>query len=366
MKIGMIGDAHLGCADYTEKRRADFALAFTNAIETCLGANVGAICLLGDVFDSALMRRNVDAFAQTIREVGPILDRLRREGLPLLAIAGNHEFGRGREAGELGVLESLGFLRVLRAEEVVIEGCGIAGVPWHSEDELAALPAVAQGLARASTARRRLLLLHNFVKGSKYIPSHLGEVEAKTAQGFDRVFVGHHHDAEEVGPFVMPGATEVQNIAEVESEKSVVTYDTASGKVAFHRLPRTRPTIMLRYDVAEFPERADLLKRIGGDIAKREASGAFVCIRISGVAPIGGSVTKADVHALLRGIDVFDRFVDIRTSRRTKDAAEAVKGATIDSLLRREFGREENKARAYVDDCTKPEFADNIVNELLR
>ena len=34
MKMGIIGDAHLGCAGYTEKRRADFAQAFINEFNT--------------------------------------------------------------------------------------------------------------------------------------------------------------------------------------------------------------------------------------------------------------------------------------------------------------------------------------------
>lgn len=366
MRVGVIGDAHLGCADYTEKRRADFALAFSNAIETCLKADVSVVCLLGDVFDSALMRRNVDAFAQTIREVAPILDRLRRGNLPLLAIPGNHEYGRGREAGELGILESLGFLRVLRAQEVVIDGCGIVGLPWHSEDELATLPSVARKLARASTASRRLLLLHNFVKGSKHIPSHLGEVEAKTAEGFDRVFVGHHHDAEELGRFVMPGATEVQHIAEATSEKSVVTYDTDSDAVVFHRLPRTRPTIMLPYDAARFSDRTALVGRIERDIANSQTRDAFVCVCVTGVAPVGGTVTKAEVHAILRKFDIHDRFVDVRTSTQTKGATEAVKGTTIDGLVRRSFPDQATKALRYVDECTADGFGERLVGEILR
>ncbi len=64
VKLGIIGDAHLGCADYTEKRRADFAVAFKNAVEVSLAKGAEAICFLGDVFDSALMRRNVEAFAK--------------------------------------------------------------------------------------------------------------------------------------------------------------------------------------------------------------------------------------------------------------------------------------------------------------
>ena len=72
MKLGIIGDAHLGCADFTEKRRADFAVAFGNAVRTCLEEGAEAVCLLGDVFDSALMRRNVEAFAATMKDAATI------------------------------------------------------------------------------------------------------------------------------------------------------------------------------------------------------------------------------------------------------------------------------------------------------
>jgi DNA repair exonuclease SbcCD nuclease subunit len=213
----MIGDAHLGCADYTEKRRADFAAAFKNAVEVCLTNGAEAICFLGDVFDSALMRRNVEAFAATIREVGPVFTALKDGGVPVLAIAGNHEFGRGREAGELGVLETLGFLRVLRGEEHLLSReCAVVGFPWHAEEEVHVLPRRVREVRARSKNSRRVLLLHNFVRGSARIPSHLGEIEQTISEGFDRVFVGHHHDAEEVGPFVMPGATEVQNLAEAD------------------------------------------------------------------------------------------------------------------------------------------------------
>ena len=63
MRIGVIGDTHLGSTDYSRKRRTDFSAAFVNAIEACRDRKAEVICLLGDVFDSAATGRNIDAFA---------------------------------------------------------------------------------------------------------------------------------------------------------------------------------------------------------------------------------------------------------------------------------------------------------------
>jgi DNA repair exonuclease SbcCD nuclease subunit len=365
MKLGMIGDAHLGCADFTEKRRADFAVAFRNAVDTCLGAGVEGVCLLGDVFDSALMRRNVEAFAATMKEVGPVFNRLRKERIPLLAIAGNHEFGRGREAGELGILESLGFLRVLRCEEQVVGGLGIIGLPYHSEDELPSLPARVHEVVQGSSASRRILLLHNFIRGSSSIPSHLGDVDQSVADGFDRVFVGHHHDAEELGAFVMPGATEVQNLAEADQRKSVAIYDSLSAEVVFKKLPKTREVIVLKYDITDFANREQLFAAMSETLAAKDLRAAFVCVRIVGTAT-RCAVTKAEIVTFLREREVFDRFVEVRTSRPTRAASQAVKGTTIEALLHRTFGARTKKAQKYIDGCINDGFPNTLVDELLK
>lgn len=367
VRLGIIGDAHLGCADFTERRRADFALAFKNAVETCLNNGADALCLLGDVFDSALMRRNVDAFAATIRAVGPLFTRLKADGILVLAIAGNHEFGRGREAGELGVLETLGFLNVLRGQERVLgDGCSVIGFMWHAEDEVAALPARVRALRRASTAKRHVLLLHNFIRGSTRIPSHLGEVDQAIGDGFDRVFVGHHHDAETLGSFVMPGATEIQNLAEAEQQKSVVVYDTDSGNTAYHALPKTREVILLHHDVSEFSDRDHLFETLASKLVAKNLTAAFVCVRLVGQLSPRCSVTKSDVGTFLRELGVVDRFVEVRTKRPTRGAAAVIHGASIEARLRTAFGPQANKAQRYIDGCTDDAFPTAIVDEILR
>lgn len=365
VKLGIIGDAHLGCADYTDRRRADFSQAFRNAVELCLREGAEALCLLGDVFDSALTRRSVEAFAAIMREVGPVFERLRNEGRPVLAIAGNHEFGRGREAGELGVLESLGLLRVLRGDEVILDGCGVLGFPWQAEDEVHQLGNRVREAARRSRARRRILLLHNFVRGSAFIPTHLGEIDPEVADGFDRVFVGHHHDQEDLGAFTMPGATEVQNLAEADKSKAVVIYDTTTGRRVVHRLPKTRDVLLLAYDLGSFRDREEALAVLRARIVESDVSKSFVCVRLTGCAP-GWSLSRPEVLGLLRGLDVVDKFVEVRASTAIRIASDAVRGTRIDGLLSSEFGEDAAKARRYVERCTDDAFASELIEAILR
>ena len=364
-RLGIIGDAHLGCANYSEKRRADFVTAFCNALRVCLREQCEAICLLGDVFDSDVMKRNVDAFADTLAGIAPALGEVRTAGARLLAIAGNHEYGRGRRAGELRALEAFGLLHVLAGEEVVVGNVGIAGIPWHEEDAIHDLRATASRLAASSKARRRVLLLHNYVQGSTRIPRQLWEIDPAVGTGFDRVFVGHHHDREDVGPFVMPGSTEVQDIRESDEAKGVIVYDSDSGTHSFYALPRTRRVIVLTYDAAGV-HRDDLLGAISKDLDRRGASaGAFVCIRVAGAVRAGASVTRAEVASLLEGRDLFDRYIEVRVSTETKEGEEVIRGANIEHLLRQHFPKHEARAREYIETCTASDFASRIRDRIV-
>lgn len=346
MKIGVIGDAHLGSTDYSAKRRSDFSKAFTNAVELCRKNGAEVICLLGDVFDSAATRRNVDAFAEILREISPTLIGLKNKGIPLVAIPGNHEFGRGREAGELNVLESLELLQVLRLTEFIIGNVGISGIPW--QEDPARIPEMAASLQKQSKAPRKVLLLHNFVKGAKAIPPQLWQVDVSASNGFDKVFVGHHHIYEEIGTFIIPGSTEIQNMLDV-SPKFVVTYDTETGAVTRHPLVPTHRVIVLQYDATHVTGKA-LPEKISEELAGHgTCADAFIYIKVSGTLKTKDAVSKAEILAVLREHDAFDYYVDLRHSTEAKTASESIKGASIDKVLRGRFkGRALKKAQKYL------------------
>jgi DNA repair exonuclease SbcCD nuclease subunit len=363
MKIGMIGDAHLGSTDYSVKRRSDFSKAFTNAIELCVKQGAEAVCLLGDVFDSAATRRSVDAFAEILREISPTLLMLKKQGIPLIAIPGNHEYGRGREAGELSVLESLNLMHVLRLTEIKLDNVGICGIPW--QEDATRIPNLANTLGRASTAQHKILLLHNFVKGANSIPSQLWQVDSSVSDGFDKVFVGHHHIYEEVGAFIIPGSTEIQNMLD-DSPKFVVVYDTESRAAVRYPIPQTHRVILLKYDAAAITGKS-IPKKIADDLnCNGDCTGAFIYIRVSGTIKSKDSVSKAEILAVLRERNAFDYYVDLLHSTESKTARESIKGASIDQVLRLEFkGKELDKARRYLQSGSPEELFSSIRERIL-
>src|SRR5205814_6760849 len=120
------------------------------------------------------------------------LVQTRVKQIPIFAIAGNHEYGRGREAGEIRILNDLGFLRLLRDETVEFGGFHITGVSWKSDKDV--LKATLRRLSGVSS--NSILLLHQFCFGSQIIPPFLWEVTEDDLRPWKIVFTGHHHQFE--------------------------------------------------------------------------------------------------------------------------------------------------------------------------
>ena len=347
MLIGIIGDTHLGCTDYSRKRRADFSAAFCNAIQLCRDRGAQAICLLGDVFDSAATRRNVDTFAELLRDISGHLTELKQAKIPLIAIPGNHEYGRGREGGELAVLEHLGFAQILRATDIDLGPVRISGIPWQSSP--AQIPELIRPLRRDPAAgQRQVLLMHNFIAGGQFMPTDLCEIDAKELHGFNQVFVGHHHVYEVIGHCTIPGSTETQNMID-KSEKCIVLYDSDSDTVSRHSLPKTHEVLIFRYDISNLAPQ-DVVNALNRDLDSRaDSPQPFVYVDIRGTISVSQVVSKAELTAVFRERDLFDYCIDMRYSTRSQSARESQRGASIDQILHRAFpGRELGKAKQYL------------------
>src|SRR5579859_986626 len=347
MIIGIIGDTHLGCTDYSHKRRTDFSTAFCNAIRICRDNGAEAICLLGDVFDSAATRRNVDAFAELLREVSIPIASLKQKKIPLIAIPGNHEYGRGREGGELAVLEHLEFVKVLRCADTNLGPVRICGLPWqNTPGEIQNIVATLR--RKGSNGQRQLLLLHNFIKGSQHIPMDLCEVDLNTLHGFDQVFVGHHHVYESIGHCTIPGSTETQNMLD-KSEKCVLIYDSDKDSISRHMLPKTHDVLILRYDISDLSPK-EMIARLSSDLdSYTDSKQPFVYIDVRGTVQTSQVISKVELAAMLRERDLFDYYIDLHYSTRSQSARESQRGASIEQILRREFpGNQLVKAKRYL------------------
>ena len=248
MKIAVMGDLHIGCNDYSEKRASDFSHKFNEAIDIALKQKVQAILLLGDVFDSSAYRRSIDSFALYIHEIAPGLVKARELNVPILAIMGNHEFGRGREGGELNILADLGFVHLLKDNMFELNGNKFFGISWRNSKE-----EFLEVLQKFKPDKNNsFLLLHQFVSGSMAIPKDLCEIDNVSLKNYTKVFVGHHHIHESFGNICIPGSLEVHNVLELtrKKPKGFVVYDTNTGKEDFIEMAIERPIKYLDLDVS--------------------------------------------------------------------------------------------------------------------
>ena len=118
--------------------------------------------LLGDVFDSSAYRRSVDNFAACVGEVAESLVKLKDAGIEVFAIAGNHEYSRGRRGGELRILSDLEIINFLDDEIKEFKGYKIGGVSWKSDPE-----SFREALRNLeSPSSNSILLIHQFCQGS--------------------------------------------------------------------------------------------------------------------------------------------------------------------------------------------------------
>ncbi len=276
MQLGVIGDPHLGCTIYTDKRAPDFARQFNAAVAGLLEREVDGIAVLGDVFDSSAYRRNIDTFASRLSEVAGSLLELKAAGIPLYAIAGNHEYGRGRTAGELRILNDLGVLTFLENGEAPFGDCRIVGISWKAERE-----SLLEALERSGPpTEESILLLHQFCAGSRCVPSTIAEIGKADLEGWPAVFCGHHHQYEDLGYAVAPGSLEVHTAGEI-GQKGYCIYDTEAGTHEFVALPPIRAIRSVEMDASGLS--ADQLReQLAAWIEENAEPGAVLILRLRG------------------------------------------------------------------------------------
>jgi DNA repair exonuclease SbcCD nuclease subunit len=364
LRIAVIGDVHLGCTRYTDKRVSDFAKQFNAAIEAALDRKVNCIFLLGDIFDSSAYRRSIDSFANALATVSQRLVTIRERKIPVFAIAGNHEYGRGREAGEVRILDDLEFLRLLRDETVEHEGLTITGIAWKSDPKL--LEETLRKLAPKSP--NSILLLHQFCFGSKFIPSFLWEVTSKEIDPWRFVFAGHHHQYEVLGKVIAPGSLEIQS-PEESIRKGFVVFDTDSGRSEFVPLRTSREMPHLTLDATGKGVR-DMEKEIADWISKNSSMGALLIVRLKGRLKSGRS---SDVNWRgLRSLAIQRKCLALVFEGSLEDvvrtAAQVRQTVNFNDFLSKRFGSGSRKAAEYVQRMrdTGDDFGTQLLDEIIQ
>jgi DNA repair exonuclease SbcCD nuclease subunit len=269
-----LADTHLGYEQYGLRERAqDLARAFLQAVEVGLRERVDLVLHAGDVFHS----RSLEPL--TLLQATEILEPLRKAGIPVAAVSGNHDRGwRGEAVNWLTFLHRRGYLTHLEAPilpggELKLEPEGgsfgavlederfrVVGLPYLS----AALPKVLAQVAAwlGSQARKyTVLLCHAGLDGEMPgFSQPLRKEHLEPLRGLvDYVALGHLHKRYEHDGWIFnPGSLEALGVDEAQYEGGAYLVRVeASGcsswhhTVSFHQVKR-RPFLRLELDVGRY------------------------------------------------------------------------------------------------------------------
>jgi predicted phosphodiesterase len=363
MKVAVIGDPHLGCTNYTDKRISDFSKQFNLAIDEALKRKVEALFLLGDVFDSSAYRRSVDNFAMCIGEVAGSLVKLREAGIEIFAIGGNHEYGRGRRGGESRILSDLKIINFLDDEVREFNDYRIAGISWKSDPESFRQTLRKMGKPSANS----ILLMHQFCEGSQLIPAIIAETKRQDLRDWPVAFTGHHHQYEDLGYVVAPGSLEV-HVAKEAGKKGFVLYDTKTMK---HELVVLPPSRDIRYTELNGDGKTakDFQKTIETWIRDNASRGSLLVIEIYGTLSFGRS-TDIDWQNL-RSIGYQSGCLKVHFEGGLHDqvrtAPEIRATVNFQDFIKKRFGSRQKQAIQYVDSFREKgdEFSTEILDGIL-
>ncbi len=286
LRVLHTSDWHLGRALHEEPLLEDQAWALDRLVALAKDERPDALVVAGDVYDRAVPP------AEAVELLDDVLTRLAGLGIPVVAIAGNHDSAERLSFGAR-LLEGRGVhLRgalARAAEPVEIAGKGLVyALPFvepevvrglEGDDALrghAAATARVLARVRADAAARALpsvLVAHAFVQGATQTPDSerpvvvgtAGAVPPEVVGGFDYAALGHLHAPQDVAPGVAySGSLLKYSFSEAEHEKGVVLAEVERGRATLRRF-----ALGARRDVVRLQGRLDdLLRR--PDLARHE------------------------------------------------------------------------------------------------
>ncbi|HVU66816.1 MAG TPA: exonuclease SbcCD subunit D [Ktedonobacteraceae bacterium] len=274
-----IADTHLGYEQYGVRERFnDFSRAFWDIMQEAVERRVTFVVIAGDLFN----KRAIDAL--TLIHAIEGLKELKRLGIPVLAIEGNHDRSYYREGTSwLQFLCHQGYLMLLNprmqdgapllepwnqrsmlgAYADLLEGrLRVYGLKWQGASTLSSLEGMIKALDTAreteqeSGVEYRLLMMHTGIDG--VVPRLTGLPTENQFEPLKRhidyLALGHVHKPFERGGWIFnPGSTETCGAEEAAWEDRGYYYveiDTdapAQRHIAQHLVSKRRPFI--RYEL---------------------------------------------------------------------------------------------------------------------
>jgi len=275
-------DIHLGYRQYSSNQRYnDFAKAFRFLVDETIARRADALLLAGDIFHKRAIAPH------TLLQATRLLDRLRRGGIPVIAVQGNHERPRqGEVASWLDYLADVDLLRLItvryREGTILVDpwdgktrrgayvdlpgGLRVMGVQYYGATTSRVVSDLIEVLPQVPGPRPpfSILMLHAGLEGilHDYSGTLTRAQLEPLRQRFDYLALGHIHK-----PFVQddwiynPGSLETNSMSEEPwRDRGFLVVDIDPARQPAHTVERVvnprREFIRYAFDVTrhESPE----------------------------------------------------------------------------------------------------------------
>ena len=206
--------------------------AFTNLVSVAVDEQVDFMVIAGDLYDGNWKDHNTGLYF--VMQMG----RLRRAGIPVYLLYGNHD-AESEMTRKLLLPDNVFVFDTRKAQTFVVDGVSVAlhgrsfKVAATTENLLTGYPGPLPGMFNIG-------VLHTALEGNSahanYAPCSLAELHAK---GYDYWALGHVHEYTVWAgdaPVVFPGNLQGRNIREPGPRGAVLVDRDAAGRVSLERV----------------------------------------------------------------------------------------------------------------------------------
>ncbi len=255
MRFAHLSDTHLGYRQYgLIDREKDFYDAFERIVDKIIELDLDFVIHSGDLFDNS--RPSTDALIVVQKKINKLSDA----GIPIYAIAGNHDLSRRLNPIPPQVLFRDNGIRLISPIKPYFKekDLFIGGIPYMPQNRNLAFKEKLNTLSKkAADVKNKILVLHQGI--DKYIPQYEVEI-GDIPSNFNYYAMGHLHnyinDEYGQGRLVYPGSTEIWKSNELSdynlNGKGFVLVDMEDGQVETERIsvdiPRKFINVQVEYD----------------------------------------------------------------------------------------------------------------------
>ena len=295
MRFAHLSDTHLGHRQYgIFEREQDFYELFEKTIDKIIELDVDFVINSGDLFDYS--RPSTDALLSFQKG----LLKLNEAGIPVYAIAGNHDSILRKDVKPpLTLFRELGLNLITKEDKFYeFDDILICGAPYEPKSRKSELEECFAELSEISNKySKSILVLHQGIK--ELLPMEYEIKLSDLPENFDYYALGHLHDYHRKecgrGCLVYPGSMELMNCSDNYKKygKGFCVVDLSGDELKIDRISVEIERKLFEKEI-EYCELEDELQKLKNKILMLDKD-PLVDITI-----IGGEVDSAEIYDILQ------------------------------------------------------------------